>query len=260
MVAAARTRTRTDGTSVTRGMRVSCRLMPDHASPPAARASSLQDFLWVPALQPARDAVLRLLRRTYASRWPVLGVREELPHLLNRRGLRGCGVEVGVKRGEFSELMLDAWSGCHLISVDPWAEAPGEYVDVANVHQEQHERFLAETRARLQRFGPRSTIWRMTGEDAAPRVPHHSLDFVYIDARHDHDSVLADIGDWFDKVRPGGVIAGHDYVDGRFEQGVFGVRGAVDDFFGRIGLPVHATFADGPFVSWYVVLPARTSS
>lgn len=207
-------------------------------------------------LRPARRLALAALRRTYTTPRPVLTTREELPWLFNRRGLTGCGVEVGVKRGEFSERLLTTWQGRHLVSVDPWREAPSdEYVDVANVAQAQHERFLAETRERLRPFGARSTIWRTTGEDAAQRVLRHSLDFVYLDARHDYGSVREDLGQWCDRIRPGGVLAGHDYVDGDLPEGRFGVRSAVDDFFGEQGIRVHATSIDPPWISWFALMP-----
>lgn len=174
--------------------------------------------------------------------------------MLNRRGLLGCAAEVGVKRGEFSEALLDVWRGRHLISIDPWAEAIDDYRDIANVRQAEHERFHRETLARLRRHGSRSTVWRMTGTAAAANLPHHCLDFVYLDARHDRDSVLHDLGQWFDKLRPGGVLAGHDYLDGSFPEGEFGVRSATEEFFTRRHLKVRATFADPPWPSWYVLL------
>ena len=37
------------------------------------------------------------------------------------------------------------------------------------------------------------------------------LDSVYIDARHDYDSILSDIEAWTPLVKSGGIIAGHDY-------------------------------------------------
>lgn len=55
------------------------------------------------------------------------------------------------------------------------------------------------------------TAKRMTSVEAARTYRYHSLDFVFIDAAHDYDSVRADILAWKDKVRPGGILAGHDY-------------------------------------------------
>src|SRR5918911_2830125 len=113
-------------------------------------------------------------RRTYASTLAFIPGRDELPFLLNERRLFGCGVEVGVKEGEFSEHILREWWGAHLISVDPWLEgAPERDVDVASVPQAMHEAFYHKTVQRLAPFGTRSSIWRMTSAKAAARIPHH---------------------------------------------------------------------------------------
>jgi FkbM family methyltransferase len=195
-------------------------------------------------------------RSTYAHSLAFLTTRNELPLVLNARGLFGCGVEIGVQRALYSAQLLASWKGSHLISVDPWSEAPSaEYIDIANVKQAEHDQIYAEACNRLAVFGSRSTIWRETSAEAAKRVPHHSLDFVYIDARHDYASVMEDLEAWFDKVRPGGVFAGHDYIDGMFPAGEFGVKSAVDKFFSQRGIAVFATSNDGPFVSWMVQIP-----
>ena len=154
-------------------------------------------------------------------------------------------------------MILRGWAGRLLISVDPWLEAPAdEYVDIANVSQSRHEQFLQATRERLAGFGKRSEVWRMTGNEAAARISDGSLDFVYLDARHDYESARNDITVWFPKVRPGGVIAGHDYLDGRLREGVFGVRSAVDEFFAARDLPVGVTTNEPvAFPSWLVVVP-----
>ena len=179
--------------------------------------------------------------------------------MLNRRGLVGEAAEIGVKTGKYSDFLLEHWRGRKLTSIDPWLEAePDEYVDRANVAQNEHERFYEETRRRLARHGARSEIVRSTSVEAARNVADASLDFVYIDARHDHDSVLEDLGAWYPKVRAGGIIAGHDYVDGTFPSGVFGVKSAVDEFFVARGIPVHATKGKRPvemFPSWLVEIP-----
>jgi hypothetical protein len=46
---------------------------------------------------------------------------------------------------------------------------------------------------------------------AANLYSDNSIDFVFIDAAHDYDSVVADIKAWYPKVKPGGMLSGHDY-------------------------------------------------
>ena len=47
--------------------------------------------------------------------------------------------------------------------------------------------------------------------EGAKHYKDESLDFVFIDAAHDYESVKKDINAWYPKVKKGGVIAGHDY-------------------------------------------------
>jgi hypothetical protein len=47
--------------------------------------------------------------------------------------------------------------------------------------------------------------------DGARHYENESLDFVFIDAAHDYESVKKDITAWLPKVKIGGTIAGHDY-------------------------------------------------
>lgn len=194
-------------------------------------------------------------RRTF--RWSLTLVRErgELPHVLNERRLFGCAAEIGVWRGYFSHRLLGKWKGAHLLSIDPWTAAPqNEYVDLANVTQAEHDRNYEATRAKLARYGSRSSVWRMSSARAAANVPPHSLDFVYIDARHDFDSVKEDLALWYGRVRPGGILAGHDYLDGELPGGRFGVKRAVDEFCQEHDLRLHVT-DEGPLSSWVVEMP-----
>ena len=52
---------------------------------------------------------------------------------------------------------------------------------------------------------------RKTSLDAAELYTDSSLDFVFIDAAHDYKNVRADILAWKEKVKPGGILSGHDY-------------------------------------------------
>jgi len=47
---------------------------------------------------------------------------------------------------------------------------------------------------------------------ASNEFPDAYFDFVFIDANHTYESVLADIQGWKPKVKPGGWLAGHDHT------------------------------------------------
>ena len=56
--------------------------------------------------------------------------------------------------------------------------------------------------------------------EAVREIPDKSLDFVYIDAMHEFDPFTLDLICWSDKVRPGGIVAGHDYSPESWCNGV----------------------------------------
>jgi predicted O-methyltransferase YrrM len=226
-----------------------------HSTEPAARAlwSAKAALKRVGIDDWARTTVALLARPTYKSTLRAIPNREELPRVLNARRLTGTAVEVGVATGTFSEHMLTHWHGDRLISVDPWLEMSAEeYVDACNIPQESMEASYRLTQQRLARFGDRSEIWRQTGRDAASRVSARSLDFVYIDGRHNYEGVREDLEDWWPLIRQGGMMAGHDYNDGLFAEGLHGVKTAVDEFFGSRRMPVMHTHTDTPSISWLV--------
>lgn len=64
---------------------------------------------------------------------------------------------------------------------------------------------------------------------AAQLFPDRSLDWVHIDARHDYDSVSADIAAWAPKVRRGGWLSGDDFHDEWWPGVVAAVRDALPD-------------------------------
>ena len=55
------------------------------------------------------------------------------------------------------------------------------------------------------------TPLKMKSLDAVSRFGDHSLDFVFIDGSHEYEDVKEDIKAWLPKVKPGGILAGHDY-------------------------------------------------
>lgn len=175
--------------------------------------------------------------------------RYSLPGILNSIGLTNEGVEVGVQEGYFSSYILAQWDGKKLYSVDPWAEfsSDANYVDIANIAQENQEIVYNKARELLKRFGDRSQIIRKTSKDSAPMFEDNSMDFVYIDAQHHYEAVAEDIELWWPKVKTMGILSGHDYIpDGHYRMGIFGVKRAVNEFVTKNKLELIIASDDPP--------------
>jgi len=175
-----------------------------------------------------------------------LAKRTEFPLLFSELGLN-VGVEVGTQWGEFALRIVSTWRG-KLFCVDLWRHQDAGYVDVTNISNEAFEDMYQKVQAKLEPLGV--TLIRMLSVDAARQFADGSLDWVYIDANHSREAVTEDLNAWWSKVRSGGIVAGHDYVNGVNPWGVSGVKAAVDEFLLQWGMVPRTTMEDSP--SWYV--------
>lgn len=113
------------------------------------------------------------------------------------------GAEVGVKRGDYSEMLCQGIPRLHLLCIDDYRPTPKYDWDSV-------EAFFVIARKRLIDYDT-DFIKKSSQQAADEDVPNESLDFVYIDADHTFDSIMQDIIIWHQKVRIGGIISGHDY-------------------------------------------------
>ena len=73
-------------------------------------------------------------------------------------------------------------------------------------------------------------------------------------ARVQYEGALNDMIDWWPKVRPGGVMAGHDYLDAILPPDViFGSKSAADRFAVAVNRPLHVTQNDGDYPSFWII-------
>jgi len=119
------------------------------------------------------------------------------------------GAEVGVWMGEHAEALLQSVALDTLYLIDPYT---GE--GTPRKKRFHRKMFGKVSRWMRRRYGSRALVMREPSPAAADHFASRSLDFVYIDGRHDRDSVAADIAAWWPRVRCGGVLAGHDYNRG----------------------------------------------
>ncbi|MDQ5906905.1 MAG: hypothetical protein QG592_331 [Pseudomonadota bacterium] len=151
------------------------------------------------------------------------------------------GVEIGVYKGWLSARLLAANGSLFLHMVDPWtADVSGSYLTtddkLARSSQDQHDDAMRQALEGVKPFSGRYKVHRMTSEQAAELFESESVDFVFIDGDHSYDGCALDIRCWWPKVKPGGILSGHDYRDERN----YGVQKAVHEFLGerelRLGL------------------------
>ncbi len=151
----------------------------------------------------------------------------------------GVGAEIGVGWGEFSKTILQNAEPRLLYLVDNWTQQPYEVYgdDPANYDQKIKDSayhqvlswFLTDDRVR---------VVKGDSLDVAKDLPDGWLDWLYLDANHLQCD--ADLRAWWPKVKTGGWLMGHDYVQGGVGNYIT-VQADVDKFVADNGLTMLLT-------------------
>lgn len=179
------------------------------------------------------------------------------------------GAELGVQRGIFAKHNLEKWPSCkEYLLVDVWRQQ-ANYIDIANVDNHQQEKIMATALHNVKPFASKTRICRDLTSKCVKLESDGHFDVVYVDARHNYKGAMEDMVKWWPKVRKGGVLAGHDYMnaievkkisqnqdwslneDGSRNDGA--VRGAVDDFAASVGRQVVVAYRESYWNSWLIV-------
>lgn len=163
--------------------------------------------------------------------------RDNLGVFLNSRKLLKRGVELGTHRGQFAVSILRRWRGERLYCVDHWE--PYDDSDPASCISDREEDFHA-ARSILAKF-PEAVLVRKESLQAANDFNDLSLDFVYIDACHQYRAVKRDLEIWWPKIKPGGLLMGHDIICPGEPEGGWGkmIQRAVFEFADQIERTVY---------------------
>ena len=170
----------------------------------------------------------------------------------------------------YSSAVMEFGHGSHFIEVGSWKGQSSCYMAVEIINSNKNIRFDCVDTWKIDT--DQSEFWKSisvdTGIDlydiflqniepvknyinivrelsriAADRYSDNSIDFVFIDAAHDYESVTNDLIAWYPKIKIGGMLAGHDYFNRHVE-----VKCAVDNFFNSRGIEV--LFSDDK--CWYI--------
>lgn len=138
----------------------------------------------------------------------------------------GTGVEIGVAEGYYSSKVMELGQVHQIYGVDPYLPHQG-YRDYTR--ETTFNRLSSKAHARLDKYLNYEFIEEFSLE-AAQQFDDESLDFVYIDGDHSYQAVMDDIEAWLPKVKPGGILAGDDYVKTDRDKRFYDVIQAVDDY------------------------------
>jgi hypothetical protein len=147
--------------------------------------------------------------------------RSEL-HLLLNDPKTAKIAEVGVAEGRFSLEILN-WGIDHLYLVDIW-ETKNFFGDAASP-QSWHDSNYNEAKERVSNFSNKVTFLKGLSSNMAKDIEEDSLDMVYLDACHTYEAVLEDLEVYLPKLKKGGIMAGHDFLNP-----TYGVNKAVYEF------------------------------
>jgi predicted O-methyltransferase YrrM len=153
------------------------------------------------------------------------GYEDLYSSIVNKFGSESHFVEVGVWKGMSACFMaveiINSGKNIKFDCVDTW-----EYIDTSKeINQSQFEDLFSIFSKNIEPVKNNINVIKSISWEGALNYEDNSLDFVFIDAGHDYESVKKDINSWYPKVKNGGIIAGHDY---HYDCGVYP---AVNEFF-----------------------------
>lgn len=163
--------------------------------------------------------------------------RNEFPSIIDALGYK-IGAEVGVARGQFSDRLMGA-GFTRFYMIDDFCATkpvPGEIYEVWRPQAWQ----VAANHPGV------AVVIEKPSVEAAVAFDDGSMDFVYIDAQHEDPWAHEDVATWWPKIRPGGMLAGHDYTPCNMgARAPYGVMLAVEELIASQGVTIWVTGARG---------------
>ena len=126
--------------------------------------------------------------------------------------------EIGVWKGEFSELILKKNNPTKLYLVDPWKDFGENYFDKKHVkyrQENQNQRYnLVNKKFKKNILKKQVEILKMTSQEAFSELENIKFDFIYVDGSHEYDDIIHDSENTFNCLNKNGIIIFDDFLWG----------------------------------------------
>ena len=147
-------------------------------------------------------------------------------------------IEIGCYLGISTELF--AMFCKEITSIDLWGM--DETYDGGENPKEYWPIIEKQARDRLSKY-PNVTLIKDNSLNSSKNFENELLDLVYLDGNHSYDGVINDVSYWYNKIKIGGVLSGHDYNQ-------ISVKKAVDEIIIKYNMYDLKIFND---TSWSLI-------
>jgi len=136
-----------------------------------------------------------------------------LVYSFNQLGTDIVGAEVGAFRAQCTCCLLQKCANIKKIYlIDPYTP----HIDsLQNLYFDEKDmewiRAAAHHNVKWSGHSEKAEFLELTELEAADKIADQSLDFVYLDAWIDVETAYEKIKRWESKIRPGGIVSGHDW-------------------------------------------------
>ncbi|MAF36191.1 hypothetical protein CL622_03680 [archaeon] len=162
------------------------------------------------------------MKHTYRNIFGMFDYQDLYSNMVKKSPSSATFVEIGSFHGKSA-----AYMGCEIINskkniqlycVDPWEFEDLDLREDALLANFMRGRLSGDHafktfKKSILPYESNIKYLKMKSSQASHKFDDRSLDFVFIDGEHSYLGCYIDIVCWFKKIKPGGTIAGHDYLD-----------------------------------------------
>ena len=148
-------------------------------------------------------------------------------------------LEIGCDIGDTTQFLLDSNPELKLAGIDPYENYTDWNGNPLHERNECYDRFMD----RMKPYKDRFLLIREYSDNAHNQVANEWFDVIFVDGLHTYEQLTKDCANFYDKVKTGGIFAGHDY------NAIPGVKQAADEFAAKVNRKIQFTECD----VWYWV-------